>query len=93
MNPKYNCSVVIDDKIIVFIVKEDETKSIEEEKSQKESCKITQQNLPQKEVNPGVVIFLVSISDMEVGNTLIDLGVSVNIIPLLVVKKIGDLKI
>lgn len=50
-------------------------------------------NLTQKEAASSVVILPISIGSMEVGNLLIDLGATVCLIPLSVVKKMGDLQI
>lgn len=55
--------------------------------AQEESCETIQKNIPQKEANHGVVIFHVSIGNIEVGNVFTDLGESVNILPLSIIKK------
>ncbi|XP_058781740.1 uncharacterized protein LOC131655956 [Vicia villosa] len=54
---------------------------------------IIQQTLPQKEKDPGRVTLPVTIGNVNVGKALIDLGSSINIIPLPVIKRIGDLDI
>ncbi|XP_058753377.1 uncharacterized protein LOC131626574 [Vicia villosa] len=56
------------------------------------SCSaIIQRTLPQKEKDPGRVTLPVTIENVNVGKALIDLGSSINLIPLSVIKRIGDL--
>lgn len=56
------------------------------------SCSaIIQRTLPQKEKDPGRVTLPVTIGNMNVGKTLIDLGFNINLIPLSVIQRIGDL--
>ncbi|XP_058733424.1 uncharacterized protein LOC131605042 [Vicia villosa] len=56
------------------------------------SCSaIIQRTLPQKEKDPGRVTLPVTIGYVNVGKALIDLGSSINLIPLSVIKRIGDL--
>lgn len=47
-----------------------------------------QENLPIKEVNPGIVVLYVYIGNMKIVNALVELGASVNIMPLLIVEMI-----
>ena len=54
---------------------------------------IIQKGLPKKSKNPGGFNLPVSISVLFLDNALLDLGASVNIIPLAMLKKIGDLEI
>lgn len=56
------------------------------------SCSaIIQQTLPQKQKDSGRVMLPVTIGNINVGKTLIDLGLSINLIPLLLIRRIGDL--
>ncbi|XP_050895513.1 uncharacterized protein LOC127102151 [Lathyrus oleraceus] len=56
------------------------------------SCNaIIQRTLPQKEKDPGRVMLPVAIGNINVGKALIDLGSSIKLIPLSVVRRIGDL--
>lgn len=56
------------------------------------SCSvIIQRTLPQKEKDPRRVTLPVTIGNMIVGEALIDLGSSINLIPLSVIKRVGDL--
>ncbi|XP_050876384.1 uncharacterized protein LOC127080100 [Lathyrus oleraceus] len=56
------------------------------------SCSvIIQRTLPQKEKYPGRVMLPVTIGNVNVGETLIDLGLSIKLIPLSVIRRIGDL--
>ncbi|XP_050916654.1 uncharacterized protein LOC127131792 [Lathyrus oleraceus] len=54
---------------------------------------IIQRTLPQREKDPGRVILLITIGNVNVGKSLIDLGSSINLIPLSVIRRIGDLDI
>ncbi|XP_068492294.1 uncharacterized protein [Phaseolus vulgaris] len=54
---------------------------------------IIQKGLPKKFKDPGSFNLPVSIGALLVANALLDLGASVNIIPLAMLKKIGDLEI
>ena len=54
---------------------------------------IIQKGLPKKSKDPGCFNLPVSIGPLSVGNALLDLGASINLIPLAMLKKIGDLKI
>jgi hypothetical protein len=58
------------------------------------SCSaIIQRTLPTKEKDPGRVTLPVSIGNVNVGKALIDLGSSINLIPLSVIERIGGLEI
>ncbi|XP_050890181.1 uncharacterized protein LOC127095549 [Lathyrus oleraceus] len=58
------------------------------------SCStIIQRTLSQKEKDPGRVTSPVTIGNVNIGKTLIDLGSSINLIPLSVIRIIGDLDI
>ncbi|KAK2361118.1 hypothetical protein QL285_086309 [Trifolium repens] len=58
------------------------------------SCSaIIQRTLPTKEKDPGRVTLPVTIGNVNVGKALIDLGSSINLIPLSVVERIGGLDI
>jgi hypothetical protein len=58
------------------------------------SCSaIIQRTLPTKEKDPGRVTLPVSIGKVNVGKALIDLGSSINLIPLSVIERIGGLEI
>ncbi|GAU34191.1 hypothetical protein TSUD_162920 [Trifolium subterraneum] len=58
------------------------------------SCSaIIQRTLPQKEKDPGRVTLPVTIGNVNVGKALIDLGSSINLIPLSVIERIGGLDI
>jgi len=52
---------------------------------------IIQRRLPKKEQDPGRVILPVAIGTTNVGQALLDLGSSINLMPLSVVKRVGDL--
>src|ERR1051325_3854299 len=54
---------------------------------------IIKQTLPMKEFDPGRVTLSVSIGDTYKGNGLIDLGPSINLIPLSIVKRLRNVKI
>ncbi|XP_050876054.1 uncharacterized protein LOC127079722 [Lathyrus oleraceus] len=54
---------------------------------------IIQRTLPQKEKDPGRVTLTVTIGNVNVGKSLIDLGSSINLIPLSVIRRIRDLDI
>ncbi|KAI5447937.1 hypothetical protein KIW84_015399 [Lathyrus oleraceus] len=49
--------------------------------------------LPKKEVDPGRVTLPVKIGDVYVGKGLIDLGSSINLIPLSIIKRLGNIEI
>ena len=53
---------------------------------------IIQRTLPKKEVDPGRVTLRVIIGDVYVGNGLIDLGSSITLIPLSIVKRLGNIE-
>ncbi|CAJ2671279.1 unnamed protein product, partial [Trifolium pratense] len=58
------------------------------------SCSaIIQRTLPTKEKDPGRVTLPVTIGNVNVGKALIDLGSSINLIPLSVIKRVGGLDI
>ncbi|GAU37821.1 hypothetical protein TSUD_276390 [Trifolium subterraneum] len=58
------------------------------------SCSaIIQRTLPTKEKDPGRVTLPLTIGNVNVGKTLIDLGSSINLIPLSVIQRIGGLDI
>ncbi|XP_050885434.1 uncharacterized protein LOC127090986 [Lathyrus oleraceus] len=52
---------------------------------------IIQRTLPQKEKDPGRVTLHVTIGNVNVGKALIDLNSSINLIPLSLIRRIGDL--
>ncbi|XP_045831378.1 uncharacterized protein LOC123922728 [Trifolium pratense] len=54
---------------------------------------IIQRTLPTKEKDPGRVTLPVTIGNVNVGKALIDLGSSINLIPLSVIKRIGGLDV
>ncbi|CAJ2643485.1 unnamed protein product [Trifolium pratense] len=54
---------------------------------------IIQRTLPTKEKDPGRVTLPVTIGNVNVGKALIDLGSSINLIPLSVIKQIGGLDV
>lgn len=52
------------------------------------SCSVViQKALPQKEIDPGRVMLPITVGNVNVGKALIDLGSSINLIPLSTVKK------
>ncbi|XP_058745992.1 uncharacterized protein LOC131618851 [Vicia villosa] len=53
---------------------------------------IIQITLPRKETGPGRVILPVTIGGTYIGNGLIDLGSSINLIPLSIIKRLGNIK-
>lgn len=57
------------------------------------SCTDDQKDLPKKEDDPWVVVLSVSIGNMKIGSSIIDLGASVNIVLLSVVEMIGYLRV
>ncbi|CAJ2645262.1 unnamed protein product [Trifolium pratense] len=58
------------------------------------SCSaIIQRTLPTKEKDPGRVMLPVTIGNVNVGKALIDLGSSINLIPLSVIQRVGGLDI
>jgi len=54
---------------------------------------IIQKALPQKSSDPGSFTFPVTIGNLTVGKALLDLGASINLIPLSMLKKIGDVEV
>lgn len=54
---------------------------------------IIQKTLLHKEKDHGRVTFTITKGNINVGKSLIDLGSSINMIPLLVVKQVGDLDV
>jgi len=53
---------------------------------------IIQKVLPQKSSDPGTFTLPVTIGNLTVGKALLDLGVSINLIPLSMLKKIGEVE-
>ncbi|XP_058745990.1 uncharacterized protein LOC131618849 [Vicia villosa] len=53
---------------------------------------IIQRTLPRKETGPGRVILPVTIGGTYIGNGLIDLGSSINLIPLSIIKRLGNIE-
>ena len=57
------------------------------------SCSvIIQRTLPKKESDPGRVTFPITIGDVYVGKGLINLGSSINLIPLSIVKRLVSIE-
>ncbi|XP_068475201.1 uncharacterized protein [Phaseolus vulgaris] len=54
---------------------------------------IIQKSLPQKSRDPGSFTLPVTIGNLTVGKALLDLGASINLMPLSMLKKIGDVKV
>ncbi|CAL0316919.1 unnamed protein product [Lupinus luteus] len=54
---------------------------------------ITQKSLPEKTKDPGSFTIPVTIGELSVGKTLLDLGASINLMPLSMLKRIGELEI
>ena len=54
---------------------------------------IIQKALPQKSKDPGSFTIPVTIGRLEVGKALLDLGASINLMPLSMLQRIGDLEI
>lgn len=54
---------------------------------------LIQKILPQKIDDPGSFTLLMTIGQFRVGKALLDLGVSTNLMPLSMIKKIGDVEI
>uniref|UniRef100_A0A151UCZ5 RNA-directed DNA polymerase n=1 Tax=Cajanus cajan TaxID=3821 RepID=A0A151UCZ5_CAJCA len=54
---------------------------------------IIQKSLPQKSRDPGSFTLPVSIGNLSVGKALLDLGASINLMPLSMLKKIGDVEV
>nr|KYP35333.1 hypothetical protein KK1_043639 [Cajanus cajan] len=54
---------------------------------------IIQKSLPQKSRDPGSFTLPVSIGNLSVGKALLDLGASVNLMPLSMLKKIGEVEV
>lgn len=58
------------------------------------SCSaIIQRTIPRKELDPGRVTLPTTTGNVHIGKTLIDLGSSINLIPLCVVKRLGNLEV
>ncbi|XP_058764698.1 uncharacterized protein LOC131638170 [Vicia villosa] len=53
---------------------------------------IIQRTLPRKETDPGRVILPVTIGGTYIGNGLINLGSSINLIPLSIIKRLGNIE-
>ncbi|XP_019455104.1 PREDICTED: uncharacterized protein LOC109356228 [Lupinus angustifolius] len=54
---------------------------------------IIQKSLPEKTKDPGSFTIPVTIGELSVGKALLDLGASINLMPLSMLKRIGDLEI
>ena len=54
---------------------------------------IIQKNMPLKSKDPGSFTIPVTIGDLPVGKALLDLGASINLMPLAMLKRIGDLEV
>jgi len=54
---------------------------------------IIQKAIPQKSYDPGSFTLLIIVGNLYVGKALLDLGVSINLIPLSILKKIGDVEV
>jgi len=54
---------------------------------------IIQKALPQKSSDPGSFTLPITIGNLTVGKALLDLGASINLIPLSILKKIGDVEV
>jgi len=54
---------------------------------------IIQKAVPQKSCDPGSFTLLITIGNLYVGKALLDLGASINLIPLSMLKKIGDVEV
>nr|KYP45027.1 hypothetical protein KK1_033488 [Cajanus cajan] len=54
---------------------------------------IIQKSLPQKSRDPGSFTLPVSIGNLSVGKALLDLGASINLMPLSMLKKIGEVEV
>ena len=54
---------------------------------------IIQKTLPEKSKDPGSFTIPVTIGKLDVGRALLDLGASINLIPLTMVKRIGEVEI
>lgn len=81
------------DEIVVVKTRKEWAGGPEEGDLQDETCKVNHQDLSRKEVDPSVVVLFISVCNMKVGNVLIDLGTSLNVIPISVVKRIKYLQI
>nr|KYP46004.1 hypothetical protein KK1_032388 [Cajanus cajan] len=70
-------------------------KVLEEETMELEAgCSaIIQKSLPQKSRDPGSFTLPVSISNLSVGKALLDLGANINLMPLSMLKKIGEVEV
>lgn len=91
INPSENFhSVIIDEDEKVSVAKGHKVEE-PKEMEQEESFNEIQKTPPQKETDPGAVILPISIGYINVQNALIDMGSSVNLIPLTIVQKIDDL--
>nr|KYP49681.1 hypothetical protein KK1_028549 [Cajanus cajan] len=70
------------------IILEEETVELEAR------CSATiQKSLPQKSRDPGSFTLPVSIGNLSVGKALLDLGASINLMPLSMLKKIGEVEV
>lgn len=85
-------SIVIDKDEKVVVAKGQGVEELEETELD-ESIDEIQQTPPGKESNLGVVVLTIYICDIIVGNEFIDLGASVNLIPMTVAQSTGELKI
>ncbi|XP_020236625.1 uncharacterized protein LOC109816146 [Cajanus cajan] len=54
---------------------------------------IIQKSLPQKSRDPGSFTLLVTIGNLSVGKALLDLGASINLMPLSMLQRIGDVEV
>lgn len=54
---------------------------------------IIQRTIPRKEIDLGRITLLVTMGNVYIGKSLIDLGSSINLIPLSVVKRLGNIEV
>lgn len=88
-NPKENYNFSLTDDKNVVKANQGEAEESEGKRVYDEACQEEFKDLPKKEADIGVGILLVSVGNMEIGNTLIDLGISFNIMSLSMVDRIN----
>ncbi|XP_058765471.1 uncharacterized protein LOC131638963 [Vicia villosa] len=72
--------------------REKNDKKVKRNKKRNEICNYSKKTPPRKEADPRRVILLITIGGNYISNGLVDLGSSINLIPLSVVKRLGNIE-
>ncbi|XP_014499202.1 uncharacterized protein LOC106760253 [Vigna radiata var. radiata] len=90
-NPKEECKVITTRSGKVLVEKEREDREKKAEEVERDA--IIQKLLPPKFKDPGSFTIPCTIGTLAIGKALIDLGASINLMPLSMFKKIGELEL